>query len=107
MDDTLIRDTLASIELLDLHPDDARQAIENILDNHAHSAGRVYDALYSACWAVLSGMSPADQSIPSWRNLFLKATVLLRGVGKHELASKTFVLSDMMAISMQNSSRSL
>lgn len=107
MDDRDFRDKLESIGLLDLHPDDARLVIEDILDKQAKSAARIYDALFSACWAVLSGVSPADPSIPSWRNLFLKATVLFRAAGEHDLAQKTFVLSDMMAISMRNAIRGL
>ncbi|MCV9963726.1 hypothetical protein OIU34_17765 [Pararhizobium sp. BT-229] len=95
-----IVERLQSIGHLDLHPDDARIVIEDMLDQ-GHSAERVYDALFSACWAVLTGVSPADPTIPSWRNLFLKATVLFRAIGKDELAQKTFTLSDMMAISMR------
>ena len=107
MEDRDFRDRLESIGLLDLHPDDARLVIEDILDKHARSASRIYDALFSACWAVLSGVSASDPSIPSWRNLFLKATVLFRAVGERELAQKTFVLSDIMAISMRNAPRGL
>lgn len=91
---------LQSIGHLDLHPDDARIVIEDMLDG-GFSPERVFDALFSACWAVLTGVSPSDPSIPSWRNLFLKATVLFRVIGKDELAQKTFTLSDMMAISMK------
>lgn len=91
---------LQSIGHLDLHPDDARLVIEDMLDQGL-SPERVFDALFSACWAVLTGISPSDPSIPSWRNLFLKATVLFRVIRKDELARKTFTLSDMMAISMR------
>lgn len=107
MDDRDYRDRLEGIGLLALHPDDARLVIEDILDAHARSAGHIYDALFSACWAVLSGVSPADPSMPSWRNLFVKATVLFRAAGEYELARKTFVLSDMMAISMRSPARGL
>lgn len=105
--DRQIEEKLESIGMLQMSALEARVFIEQVLENGYDHVEKVYTALFGACWQLLNENKPEDPEIPDWRNVFLKATVLYRGMNEQVMAQKTLVFADMMAISMQAASRRL
>lgn len=99
---------LERIETVDLNSAEAISIVEDLLADTGHDYSTdVYSSLHAACWFLITTFRPGDAHCRGWRNVFLKATVLLRAGGRKDLASRAFVLSDMMAISMRQSESSI